>query len=56
LIVPIEQLAPGDEREEMFEALRELMRGYRETLEWDRRVLLEEFELTDFARKVGGGR
>ena len=54
LIVPIEQLAPGDEREEMFEALRELMRGYRETLEWDRRVLLEEFELTDFARKVVG--
>jgi uncharacterized protein (DUF2252 family) len=54
LIVPIEQLAPGDERGEMFEALRDLMRGYRETLEWDRRVLLEEFELTDFARKVVG--
>jgi uncharacterized protein (DUF2252 family) len=54
LIVPIEQLAPGDEREEMFEALRGLMRGYRETLEFDRRVLLEEFELTDFARKVVG--
>jgi uncharacterized protein (DUF2252 family) len=54
LIVPIEQLAPGDEREEMFEGLRELMRGYRETLEWDRRILLEEFELTDFARKVVG--
>ena len=54
LIVPIEQLAPGAEREEMFEALRELMRGYRETLEFDRRVLLEEFELTDFARKVVG--
>ncbi len=54
LIVPIEQLAPGDEREEMFDALRELMRGYRETLEFDRRVLLEEFELTDFARKVVG--
>jgi uncharacterized protein (DUF2252 family) len=54
LIVPIEALAPGAEREEMFEALRELMRGYRETLEWDRRVLLEEFELTDFARKVVG--
>jgi uncharacterized protein (DUF2252 family) len=54
LIVPIEALAPGEEREEMFEALRELMRGYRETLEWDRRVLLEEFELTDFARKVVG--
>jgi uncharacterized protein (DUF2252 family) len=54
LIVPIEQLAPGDERDEMFDALRELMRGYRETLEWDRRILLEEFELTDFARKVVG--
>jgi uncharacterized protein (DUF2252 family) len=54
LIVPIEQLAPGDEREAMFEALRELMRAYRETLEWDRRILLEEFELTDFARKVVG--
>jgi uncharacterized protein (DUF2252 family) len=54
LIVPIEQLAPGDERDEMFEALRGLMRGYRETLEFDRRVLLEEFELADFARKVVG--
>ena len=54
LIVPIEQLAPGGEREEMFEGLRELERGYRATLEFDRRVLLEEFELTDFARKVVG--
>ena len=54
LIVPIEQLAQGAERDEMFEALRQLLRGYRETLEFDRRVLLEEFELTDFARKVVG--
>ena len=54
LIVPIEQLAQGTERDQMFEALRELVRGYRETLEFDRRVLLEEFELTDFARKVVG--
>ena len=54
LIVPIEQLAAGDERDEMFEALRQLMRGYRETLEFDRRVLLERFELTDLARKVVG--
>ena len=38
----------------MFEALRQLLRGYRETLEFDRRVLLEEFELMDFARKVVG--
>ena len=54
LIVPIEQLAAGAERGEMFEALHQLLRAYRETLEFDRRVLLEEFELTDLARKVVG--
>jgi len=54
LIVPIEALAPGTERDEMFEALHELLRGYRRTLEFDRRVLLEQFELTDLARKVVG--
>ena len=32
----------------------EVMRGYRESLEFDRRVLLEQFELADFARKVVG--
>jgi uncharacterized protein (DUF2252 family) len=54
LIVPIEKLAPGSERDEMFEALGELMRGYRDTLEFDRRVLLDQFTLVDFARKVVG--
>ncbi|HEY1517792.1 MAG TPA: DUF2252 domain-containing protein [Solirubrobacteraceae bacterium] len=54
LIVPIEQLAPGEEREEMFDALHQLLRDYRDTLEVDRRVLLERFELTDLARKVVG--
>jgi uncharacterized protein (DUF2252 family) len=54
LIVPIEQLAPGEERDELFEGLHELLRGYRDTLAFDRRVLLEQFELTDFARKVVG--
>ena len=54
LIVPIAQLVQGRERDEMFEELRQLLRGYRETLEFDRRVLLEEFELIDFARKVVG--
>jgi uncharacterized protein (DUF2252 family) len=54
LIVPIEQLAEGRERDEMFEALHELMRGYRRTLQFDRRILLEQFDLTDFARKVVG--
>ena len=54
LIVPIDQLATGERGDQIFDELRTLMRGYRESLEFDRRVLLEEFELTDFARKVVG--
>jgi|HubBroStandDraft_4_1064222.scaffolds.fasta_scaffold02022_6 uncharacterized protein (DUF2252 family) len=54
LIVPIHDLAKGAERKEMLEALQELVRSYRQTLEHDRRVLLEEFHLTDMARKVVG--
>ena len=54
LIVPLDQLAQGTERDEMYDGLRELLRSYRETLEFDRQVLLEQFELTDFARKVVG--
>jgi uncharacterized protein (DUF2252 family) len=54
LIVPIDDLAQGLEREEMFDALHELLRSYRTTLQCDRRLLLEEFQLTDFARKVVG--
>jgi uncharacterized protein (DUF2252 family) len=54
LIVPIEQLARGEEREEMFEGLHQLLLGYRQTLEFDRRVLLEQFRLVDVARKVVG--
>jgi uncharacterized protein (DUF2252 family) len=54
LIVPIEDLAEGAEREEMFEALGDLLSVYRDTLERDRRVLLDEFRLVDFARKVVG--
>jgi uncharacterized protein (DUF2252 family) len=54
LILPIEQLAPGEDRHELFERLHDLLRGYHETLEFGRRVLLEQFELTDFAGKVVG--
>jgi uncharacterized protein (DUF2252 family) len=54
LIVPLAQLLSGSRRDAMFEELRQLLRGYRDTLEFDRRVLLEEFELMDFARKVVG--
>jgi uncharacterized protein (DUF2252 family) len=56
LIVPIADLAQteGMERDEIFDALRELVRAFRDTLEHDRRVLLEEFRLVDLARKVVG--
>jgi len=54
LIVPLSQLAPGGERDQLLETLRALIRGYRDSLDRDRRVLLEQFHLTDFARKVVG--
>jgi uncharacterized protein (DUF2252 family) len=54
LIVPIDDLAQGSERDDMFEALHEQLRSYRSSLEYDRRVLLEQFHVVDFARKVVG--
>jgi uncharacterized protein (DUF2252 family) len=54
LIVPIDDLAEGAEREEMLDWLKELLGSYRDTLEHDRRVLLDQFRLEDFARKVVG--
>jgi uncharacterized protein (DUF2252 family) len=54
LIVPLRVLAAGHEQEEMLEWLRGLLRLYRQSLDHDRRVLLEQFQLTDFARKVVG--
>src|SRR5206468_12407505 len=50
----LDQLVDGAGVDEVFEGLHELLRGYRATLEFDRRVLLEQFELADFARKVVG--
>jgi len=54
LIVPLRVLLPGDEQQEAYEWLHGLIRVYRQSLEHDRRKLLEEFELMDFARKVVG--
>jgi uncharacterized protein (DUF2252 family) len=54
LIVPIADLAPGGERDEILDAVREIVRSYGTTLQYDRRVLLEGFELVDVARKVVG--
>ncbi len=54
LIVPLRVLLTGEEQEVWIEELRKLIRVYRASLEPDRRVLLEQFELADFARKVVG--
>ena len=54
LIVPLRALLPDAERGEVFDWLHQLTRVYRQSLEHDRRKLLEEFELMDFARKVVG--
>jgi uncharacterized protein (DUF2252 family) len=54
LIVPLRVLAPGEAGEHVFEELQDLIREYRATLEVNRRILLEQFRLVDFARKVVG--
>jgi uncharacterized protein (DUF2252 family) len=54
LIVPIEKLAGDVDHDALFEELRRLIRMYRETLDFDRRILIEEFDLRDVARKVVG--
>jgi Uncharacterized protein conserved in bacteria (DUF2252) len=54
LIVPLRALVSGEEYERRADELHELLRAYRRTLQFDRRVLLEQFDLADFARKVVG--
>ena len=54
LIVPIEELVAEDEAAATYEELRLLVRKYRRTLQWDRRHLLEQYKLTQVARKVVG--
>ena len=54
LIVPIRVLAPDRTVDDVFDELHKLLGAYRRTLQFDRRVLLEQFELADFARKVVG--
>jgi uncharacterized protein (DUF2252 family) len=54
LIVPIDVLASGREHDDLFEELSALLALYRDSLQVSRRVLLDQFELVDFARKVVG--
>jgi uncharacterized protein (DUF2252 family) len=54
LIVRAEELVEPDQREQMYEAFRNLLRVYRRTLPLDRRKLLERYRFVDAARKVVG--
>jgi len=53
LVVRIDELV-GDKGEYAHEKLRQLIRGYRRTLQGDRRKLIERFRYVDAARKVVG--
>jgi uncharacterized protein (DUF2252 family) len=54
LIVPIADLVSEGDHGALFDGLQKLLREYRNTLEFDRRVVLDQFALADFARKVVG--
>jgi uncharacterized protein (DUF2252 family) len=54
LIVPLGDLVSEGDSGVLFESLQTLLQAYRHTLEFDRRLVLDQFELADFARKVVG--
>ena len=54
LIQPVEELFDGAEGDQFMDSIRALLRGYRRTLQSDRRHLLEDFRFAHMARKVVG--
>ncbi|UNO43408.1 DUF2252 domain-containing protein [Streptomyces sp. MST-110588] len=54
LVVPLGDLLPGAEREQLEQQLRELVERYARTLQADRRTLLTQYRVVDMARKVVG--
>jgi uncharacterized protein (DUF2252 family) len=55
LIVPLDELAAdGTDVSEIEEQLRGMLSAYRNSLEPERRALLDQYRLEDFARKVVG--
>lgn len=54
LIVRLADLVSAEEIEKHVDVLRKWFRGYRQSLQPDRRNLLESFEIVDMARKVVG--
>jgi hypothetical protein len=54
LIVPTEELFSQEMNDSLRHSFHKLMRGYRHSLQSDRRHLLEEFQFAQIARKVVG--
>jgi uncharacterized protein (DUF2252 family) len=54
LIVPLKELVPPGEREQLSSAIREIYESYRHTLVVDSRELVDRFRFTEVARKVVG--
>lgn len=54
LVVPVEHMLPGAEREEIGTRLRELIDRYAGTLSSERAHLLRQYRVVDIARKVVG--
>src|SRR5262249_55359526 len=55
LIVPLADLVPAGEEQQVREAFQTLIRSYRRTLPADRRMLIERYRYVDAAHKVVGG-
>jgi uncharacterized protein (DUF2252 family) len=54
LLVPVDELLPAGEADDLREGLREVIDHYRESLAADRQHLLEGYRFRDLARKVVG--
>ncbi|MGW1339520.1 DUF2252 domain-containing protein [Kribbella sp. NPDC002412] len=54
LVVPVADLLPDVDREELQTGIKNLLNLYRRSLPVERRVLFDQFEFVDMARKVVG--
>jgi uncharacterized protein (DUF2252 family) len=54
LIVPVEELFPEVSATQLTDTVAEFIRGYRRSLQTDRRALLEQYRFVHLARKVVG--
>ena len=54
LVVPVDELFPELEFEQVLSMFKDLLRRYRQTLSTDRRHLLEQYRFSQMARKVVG--